>query len=97
MSAPNYMFEAAEKPSLPLHQVPLVKATPESIKGFGWLVENPDECQIEIARWPAQGWRPVDDGTGDEGGWVEGIFRCDWQGDVLFGENEAVNGEYVLG
>ncbi|MCB2119680.1 MAG: ureidoglycolate lyase [Rhodobacteraceae bacterium] len=97
MSAPVYMFDAAEKPSLPLHKVPLVEATAESLKGYGHLVDDHEGFEIEITRWPAQGWRPVDDGTGDEGGWVEGIFRCDWRGDVLYGENEAVRGNYVLG
>lgn len=97
MSSPNYMFDASEKPSLPLHEVPLVVATEDSVRGYGCLVDDPDTFEIEITQWPAQGWRPVDAGTGDEGGFVEGTFRCDWKGDVLYGENEAVNGEYVLG
>ncbi|KPU84757.1 ureidoglycolate hydrolase [Marinosulfonomonas sp. PRT-SC04] len=97
MSAPQYIFEASSKPSLPLHKVPLVRATEQSLKGYGCFVDDPDSFEIEITRWPAQGWRPIDEGTGDEAGWVEGIFRCNWKGDVLYGENEAVNGEYVLG
>lgn len=97
MSAPVYMFDAASKPSLPHHEVPLVVASDDALAGYGCLVEDPEGFEIEITRWPAQGWRPVDEGTGDEGGFVEGTFRCDWKGDVLFGENEAVNGEYVLG
>jgi hypothetical protein len=97
MNTPVYMFDASEKPSLPLHTVPIVQATDEALKGYGYLVDDPEGFEIEITRWPAQGWRPVDEGTGDEGGWVEGTFRCDWKGDVLYGENEAVNGEYVLG
>ena len=97
MNAPTYMFDASEKPSLPLHEVPLIIATEESVKGYGCLVDDPATFDIEITRWPAQGWRPIDEGTGDEGGFVEGTFRCDWKGDVLYGENEAVNGEYVLG
>lgn len=96
MNAPVYMFDAKEKPSLPLHQVPLIVATEESVKGYGRLVDDP-AFAIEITRWPAQGWRPIDQGTGDEGGHVEGTFRCDWKGDVLYGENEAVKGHYVLG
>ncbi|AZV76728.1 ureidoglycolate hydrolase [Parasedimentitalea marina] len=97
MSEPQYIFEASSKPSLPLHEVPLIRATEQSIEGYGCFVDDPDTFDIEIKQWPAQGWRPIDQGTGDEGGWVEGIFRCDWKGDVLYGENEAVNGEYVLG
>ena len=95
--APSYLFEASERPSLPLHRVPLFEATEENLEGFGRLVDDPEECEIEIVRWPAPGWRPVDDGTGDEGGTVEGIFHGEWTGDVLMGRNEAVGGEYVLG
>lgn len=97
MSAPNYLFAACEKPSLPLFNVPLIDATAESLKGFGCLVDDPDGFEIEITRWPAQGWRPVDEGTGDEGGTVEGIFHLQWTGDVLMARNDAVKGEYVLG
>ena len=97
MSAPEYMFEASSKPSLPWHEVPLIRATDASLKGYGQLVTDPSQFEIEITRWPQQGWRPIDEGTGDEGGFVEGTFRCDWRGDVLYGENEAVKGNYVLG
>jgi len=97
MNAPQYIFEADSRPSLPWHEVPLIRATAESIKGYGHIVDDPDAVDIEITRWPRQGWRPIDEGTGDEAGCVEGTFRCDWQGDVLYGENDAVNGRYVLG
>ena len=96
-SSPQYVFEADEKPSLPLIEVPLIEATEESLHGYGHLVDDPADCAIEIVRWPAQGWRPVDENTGDQGGVVEGIFHGNWQGDVLMGRNEAVDGEYVLG
>ncbi len=97
MSAREYIFDANEKPSLPWHDVPLIRATEESVHDYGCLVEDPAGFEIEIKRWPAQGWRPIDEGTGDEGGWVEGVFSCDWKGDVLYGSNEAVGGNYVLG
>ncbi|MDH3658934.1 MAG: ureidoglycolate lyase [Alphaproteobacteria bacterium] len=97
MNAPEYIFDAGDKPSLPWHHVPLIEATDESVKDYGRLADDPDGFEIEIVRWPAQGWRPVDDGTGDEAGWVEGIFHGVWQGDVLYGTNEAVGGHYVLG
>lgn len=96
-SAPNYLFDASEKPSLDLCRVPLVEATEESVLGYGQLVDSPDNFDIEIVTWPAQGWRPIDKGTGNEGGYVEGIFRGEWHGDVLMGTNEAVAGHYVLG
>jgi len=96
-AAPTYLFEASEKPSLDLIDVPLIEASDESVRGYGSLVDDPERVDIEIVRWPAQGWRPIDDGTGDEGGWVEGIFQGEWQGDVLYGTNDAVDGHYVLG
>ena len=97
MNAPEYIFEANEKPSLPLHEVPLIRANHDSIKDYGCLVDDPATFDIEIVQWPTPGWRPVDEGTGDEGGFVEGIFHGNWKGDVLYGANEAVNGNYVLG
>ncbi|MDH5453502.1 MAG: ureidoglycolate lyase [Paracoccaceae bacterium] len=97
MNAPEYIFEASSKPSLPWHEIPLIRATDESLKGYGCLVDDPGNFEIEITRWPQQGWRPIDDNTGDEAGSVEGTFCCEWKGDVLYGENEAVGGHYVLG
>ncbi|NKB54286.1 MAG: ureidoglycolate hydrolase [Rhizobiaceae bacterium] len=97
MNAPEYIFEASSKPSLPWHEVPLLRATEDSVSGYGCLVDDPSDFNIEIVQWPRQGWRPIDDGTGDEAGWVEGDFVGEWKGDILFGTNDAVNGHYVLG
>lgn len=96
-NAPNFMFDAAEKPSLDLHRVPLIEATQETVEGYGYLVDDPDDCDVEIVQWPAAGWRPVDPDTGDQAGCVEGVFSGEWRGDVLYGKNEAVDGDYVLG
>ena len=95
--APQYLFDPSDKPALQLHDVPLLVATDESVRGYGALVEHPDDIEIEIVRWPATGWRQVDDDSGNEAGWVEGTFHGEWQGDVLFGRNDAVSGHYVLG
>lgn len=95
--APKYIFEANEKPTLELVEVPLIEATEESVRGYGCLVDDPDNFEIEIVTWPAQGWRPVDQDTGNQGGIVEGIFLGEWKGDILMGSNEAVKGHYVLG
>lgn len=95
--APTYIFNASEKPSLPLVEVPLIKATDESVKDYGCLVDDLDNFEIEIVRWPASGWRKVDEDSGDEGGIAEGVFHAKWQGDVLMGRNDAVGGNYVLG
>jgi len=70
--------------------IPVVDATSEALLPFGRLIADPEECRIEIVRWPAQGSRPVDADTGDQGGTTEGVFVSEWQGDILYGRNEAV-------
>ena len=82
---------------LPWHDVPLLLASDETVRGYGCLVDNADDFEIEIVQWPAQGWRPIDAGTGDEGGVVEGVFHSEWRGEVLHGHNDAVDGSYILG
>lgn len=95
MAAPNYL-----DPQLPAglrwHDLPIVEASDESLRGYGRLIRRPEDAAIEIVRWPAGGWRPVDEDSGDEGGIREGTFVSEWQGDVLYGHNGAVGGHYVL-
>jgi hypothetical protein len=87
-------------PNLPsgleIVRMPVVDATAAAIDGYGRLVDDPADCPIEIVRWPAQGSRPIDADTGDQGGTTEGQFMSEWRGDVLYGRNDAVGGHYVL-
>ena len=57
-----------------IHETPLVAATAQSLEGYGRLVDDPKSFPIEIVPWPAQGWRPIDPNTGDQGGVTEGLF-----------------------
>jgi hypothetical protein len=83
-------------PGLRRVSMPVVDATPTTLDGFGRLVADPSECPIEIVKWPAMGTRPIDAGTGDEAGTTEGTFVSEWRGDILYGSNEAVGGDYIL-
>jgi Ureidoglycolate lyase len=83
-------------PGLAWVPMPVVDATPASLEGYGCLVDDPAQCRIEIVRWPSSGTRPVDSGTGNQGGTTEGVFISEWRGDVLYGRNEAVGGHYIL-
>jgi hypothetical protein len=76
--------------------MPLVTATAKALEGYGYLVDDSDAVRVEIVRWPAQGSRPIDTDTGDQGGTTEGVFVSEWQGDILYGRNEAVGGHYIL-
>ena len=81
---------------LPTVMMPLIDATPATLTGYGHLVEDRRDCRIQIVRWPAQGRRPVDADTGDQGGTTQGVFVSEWRGDILYGRNEAVDGHYIL-
>jgi len=76
--------------------IPLVRATPENLQGLGVMISHPDEVNVEIVRWPAQGWRPVDSDTGDEAGTTEGLFEFWWENNVLNGKNNAVHDQYIM-
>ena len=71
-------------------EIPLIRATNDNLKGYGNLVDNFDDCQIQITKWPKQGWREIDPGTGDEGGITEGSFEVWWDKNILYGKNNAV-------
>jgi hypothetical protein len=77
--------------------VPLVRATPETLAGYGRLADDYDGTEIEIVTWPASGRRPVDPGTGNQGGVAEGVFEFWWAGEVLYGRNRAVDDSYLIG
>lgn len=84
-------------PGLDRVAMTIVNATSESLQGYGRLVDDPAHCQLEIVRWPAQGTRPIDADSGDQGGTTQGTFVSEWRGDILYGRNEAVDGHYILG
>ena len=79
-----------------IHATPLVAATAANLEGYGCLIEDPGACEIEIVPWPAQGRRPIDPNTGDQGGVAEGLFEFSWQGDILYARNNAVGDSYLF-
>ena len=86
-------------------EIPLIEANNKSLEGYGYLVDNFDKCKIEIVTWPKQGWRNIEEGTGNEGGTTEGPFETWWEKNILYGKNNAVEhkseydkeGKYLLG
>lgn len=94
----RFDFMNPEVPAdLPHFEIPLLRATPDNFAPYGTIVTDFMNHPVPITQWPHTGWRPVDVGTGDEGGYMDGIFEFWWEGDVLFGENKAVNDKYILG
>ena len=80
-----------------VHETPIVRATEASLKGYGCLVDDPKTFPIEIVRWPAQGRRPIDENSGNQGGVVEGLFQFCWKGETLYARNHAVGDSYLFG
>lgn len=76
---------------------PLVRATAESLKGYGHLVGDFAAGKVTIVTWPQPGWRPIVDGTGNEGGVVEDTFEMVRRGQVQHAVNHAVGRSYVTG
>ena len=102
----NYKYDSTKiMPSFNKVEIPLVNATNENLKGYGYLVDVYDQCKIEIVTWPKQGWRDIEEETGNEGGTTEGPFEAWWEQNILYGRNSAVehkseydkDGRYLLG
>jgi hypothetical protein len=79
------------------HETPLIAASDQTLQGYGCLVDAPNDFPIEIVRWPAQGWRPIDANSGDQGGVTEGVFEFWWKGETLCARNNAVGDSYPFG
>ena len=60
---PNYLHPDVPR-GLRRVALPMVEATEETLRGYGVLVDDPAKVDIEIVRWPAPGWRPVDSDSG---------------------------------
>ena len=61
---PNLLFPELPE-NLEKFKIPIKKATSKSLKGYGFLIDSPEDVKIEITRWPPQGLRKVDSDTGD--------------------------------
>jgi ureidoglycolate lyase len=80
-----------------VHDAPLVVASSASLEGYGLLVDEPKTFPVEIVQWPAQGWRAIDAGSGNQGGVTEGLFEFSWRGATLYARNHAVGDSYLFG
>ena len=49
------------------HKVPIIRANEPNFSEYGRIVHDYDSEEIIIETWPAQGWRAVEPGTGNEG------------------------------
>jgi len=80
-----------------IKKLKVIRATPASLEGYGCLVDDYKNFEVEIVTWPKPTGRPIDKATGNQAGTKNGVFEFWWQGDLCFGKNNAVNDEYLLG
>src|SRR5262245_25212272 len=80
-----------------VQRVPLIRASTESLRGYGRLVRSFDEAHVDIVPWPTSGRRPLVPGTGLGGGTVRGGFDMQRRGGILFATNHAVRRRYITG
>lgn len=83
-------------PANGVYDVPLVHATAENFAPYGRFVFDFAAEPVEIVTWPQPGWRPVQPGTGNEGGVTAGEFHFQWREGALYAQNHAVNGDYIV-
>jgi ureidoglycolate lyase len=83
--------------AMKIYNVKVITATERNLQGYGRIVHKFEDAKVDIVTWPAPGWRPVLEGTGNEGGTVEGEFKMRWDGDLLYGENHAVDATWLTG
>ncbi|MFM7347179.1 MAG: ureidoglycolate lyase [Tagaea sp.] len=76
---------------------PVVEASAGTLAGYGRPVRDFAEDRVTIVTWPQPGWRPIVDGTGNEGGVVEDVFEMVRRGQVQHAVNRAVGRGYVTG
>jgi ureidoglycolate lyase/seryl-tRNA synthetase len=80
-----------------VHEVPLIRATADTFADFGRLEQSFETASVDIMTWPQPDWRPIDSGTGADGGVTQGAFEFWWSGDIYRARNLAVGGDYVIG
>ena len=56
-------------------EAPLVRASDETLAGYGRLVTRFDDAEVQVLPWPTSGRRRLDPGTGLEGGVTVGPFK----------------------
>ena len=78
-------------------RAPLVLASAETLEGFGRVEQDFASAKVAIVPWPVAGWRPLVQGTGDEGGYAEDVFEMFRKGSLQYARNVALGRFYVTG
>jgi ureidoglycolate lyase/seryl-tRNA synthetase len=75
----------------------MIIATDESLRGYGNPVHDFARHRVTIVTWPRPGWRPIVEGTGNEGGVAQDLFSMERRGEIQYAVNGAVGRSYLTG
>jgi len=85
-----------DAPKTPYHEVPICRATEDSVKKFGKLVPDFHAEQIEKMTWPKpSGWRKIMDDSGNKAAVAEGDYVIEWKGDLVHAFSVATDAKFV--
>ena len=97
LSASDYLDPPLPS-GLDVRPVRIIEASSPEASNLAVVVEgDPSAFDVPIVPWPISGSRPLDPGTGVDGGIAEGRFTTEWIDGRLICRNEAVGGQYVIG
>ncbi|XP_053382470.1 ureidoglycolate lyase-like [Mercenaria mercenaria] len=77
--------------------VPIVMATADALKGYGTIVTDFENEDVEITPWPVKGWRTLCPGTGTLGGLINDELTYKWVGDQSMVTDDTEDGDFITG
>ena len=82
-----------------IHEVPIIHANKDNLKGYCNIVENYKNTNVINVKWPKNdGWRKLDHNTGDQALHTEGLFDFYYEDNYAKAVNHSVpNGNYITG
>lgn len=84
--------------SINIHNVPVVKATKETLEGYGEIVIDFEKSNVINNTWPKTEGRPLYQNTGNQALPTSGLFKFTYDDKFYYACNESVpDGDYVTG
>ncbi|KAK3602245.1 hypothetical protein CHS0354_034480 [Potamilus streckersoni] len=92
---PGFLDEDITRCGEPV-KVPYVVASEKTLHGYGTIIHDFDQAEVEVLPYPVKGWRPLCPGTGIQGEIRRGDFKYQWVQDLCVARNLAVNWGYMV-
>lgn len=94
----DYELFKMEIKNINIQEVPITRATEETLQGYGIIVQDFNTTQVITNTWPKLSGRPLDNNTGNQAHLTEGLFKFYYENEYCKANNESVpNGNYITG